>query len=1132
MILICTNEIAGATGYHKSVVQLANGLHGAGYSVALLGFLGPSDGSARALPLWPLHPGVPAFALQTLAADGGRLLHRNYHLALSGHLGSTPYGFTANQLAVLRELNAALTPEDTIVFTSAVQALAFQSALETDERRPRTVLQIHGDYLHHSFLWDLLRETRGVIDRLQTVADGLRAQFVPTFDDADVVYVPNFPGDDGTVVETVEHDGVNIALPASFQARKNQLDAVRALALVDDESVHLTLWGGVNRRNPYLVEVEDLITSLGLGDRVHLPGFGTEKDVYSTADIVLMTSLSEGFAYPLIEATYQGRPTVAYDFDFGPRESIDDGDSGFLVPQGDVERLAARLAELAADPEMRARFGAQARAIFDERFATAAVAERYRAMLGPESGNAVDLVKLFSTEGSDPVPAAAITHRQRRLGPRRVHQVTVSSAVQLHDVRLDDGRRVTTPRVHSTGGATRIEFDGGGAEVLSYATAPGSPERFYLASSTADHEFQVLPYLRRDADYGDGTPPVTDTVFAAAGGLRRMAPRELGPAALALLRKARRDVEWKVRQVASSRSAASRKGTSPAPVPAVGQTEGPTPPAPLGPVPAPSTTAAATSSATGGSTATAATEPSSKVSPSVLRTARRLVTVYSATAINAVAGLAKAPGGSTRRELPRHPRYPVVSGEDNFGTPINQHGGVAVRNSGTPARPTVTVKGEYDWLVLRDAATERRVEPPFEYGEFFERFCAAEREHQLFERTTSDGTHVWELGRAALVIQLAEALGYWGAGPAIGTPLRDEYEGAKRLTTAPPARRVVFDYARRGQSGYRTAAFRDDETMFIVQPEPDGYPEADDTNVTYPLHEFNQWRSDWRRRWAHQRVPDVDARPFEEALTRELGIRVDLGTHLRNRLVKFVDERDFWTPVFERVRPEEVLIPASHWLPGISLAAMRAGARVSDVQYADTGSYHPTFWFGGTPRYGASRFYAWSELWASRTNVFQEHVITPRRQPELRAALDADDVLPPTWDVCVISQARVLRRMIAFVADVVRERPGLRVVIAPHPTQRLTMESDLAAAGLAGKVTVSPHDTLSTIQRSAICVGGYSTSMWEAAALGRPTYTIPLPGYELTLQDVESGLFRVARSPHDLVPYEVPAARRDIFTVD
>src|SRR5699024_2830229 len=460
---------------------------------------------------------------------------------------------------------------------------------------------------------------------------------------------------------------------------------------------------------------------------------------------------------------------------------------------------------------------------------------------------------------------------------------------------------------------------------------------------------------------------------------------------------------------------------------------------------------------------------------------------------------------------------------------LNATGGVEVSNDGGAGRPSVTVRGEYDWLLLRDGVSQRRVTPPWSYGELFERLCAAEREHGLFDITTVDGVHVWELGRSALVIQLAEAAGLWGAASAVGGAVDDVYTGSKRLTTAPRARSVVFDYARRGQSGYRTAPFVDDETLFVVQPDAGGYPDVDETNLVYPFAEFTQWKKHWRRRWAHLRVPEVDARPFEAALSESLGIRVDLGDHLRNRLAKFLAEREFWTPVFERVQPEEVLIASSHWWAGISAAAARSGARVSDIQYALTSRYAPSFWFGQKPHHGATRFYTWSDFWAERTNVYDEHVVVPRDQPELEAAVEDPPSDEPTWDVCVISQPRVLRRILAFVQELVRERPDLRVVIAPHPAQRQISPRGLAAAGLASRVDIAAEDPLTTISRSRLSVGTFSTSLWESAALGRPTYVIEVPGHEETLQDMESGLFRLARTPHDLVPYEVPETRHRIF---
>ncbi|MCL2794544.1 MAG: glycosyltransferase [Microbacteriaceae bacterium] len=1114
MILICVNELAGPSGYHKSVVETTNALHRAGYPVAVLSFLGTADGAGRAIPGWALDLDVPVYALQTLPAEGGRLLHRNYHPVFHGTLAATRFEYTENQLAALRQINAALTEDDTIVFTAPIPAYVFNHAIDGQPRRAKTVLQIHNDYHFHDGLWKMLMESRSSIDKLQTVSNGLRAQFIPTFAESDVVFIPNLPGTGTAIVEPANHDRINVALPASIQHRKNQLDAIRALALVEDDKVELTLWGNVNRLNPYYIAVQQLIESLNLADRVHMPGFGSESDIYSTADIVLMTSLSEGFGYPLIEAGVHSLPAVAFDFDFGPRDVIEDDNSGYIVPVGDVDLLADRLSRLAADAALRAAFGRRAREIFDERFSTEAVVEQYRRLLGSPA-HRLDLTGLFATDEQEEIALDAISHGVRHLRGRTVHEIFVSSELELHDVQIDNGKRVTSPVVTRLPTGTKIELHAEGNEVVSYTTTHGGA-RHYLANTTAGGGFEVLPYLRSDADYGSGTPAVEDTIFANLGGSKRPSTAELASVFGSLARNAPRDVAWKIRQLAASARTASHR--DPATAATVQQA------APTASEPADAPRSAPTAAPPQNSLLQAAGLPKATMrslggmAASISKNATRLT-------IQRLATNTPAPA---RCEITRHPVFPTTSGVDNFGTPINRPGGVQVRNAGSTTRPTVSISGEYDWLLLRDAVGERRITAPFSYAEFFERICAAEREHGLFDITTRDGIHVWELGRSALIIQLAEAAGIWGKNDAIGAPVNDVYTGPKRLTTASPSRRVVFDYARRGQSGYRTAAYRDNETLFVVQPEVGGYPEVNDTNLVYPFHEFNQWRQGWRRRWTQLRAPEVDARPFEDALGKALGIKVDLGSHLRSRLLKFIDERDFFTPVFERVQPEEVLIASSHWWAGIAAAASRSGAVVSDIQYALTSRYAPSFWFGARPHYGASRFYTWSDYWAARTNVYEEHVVVPRQQPEFAAAAERDPG-DPKWDVCVISQPRVLRRILAFVQDLVRERSELKVVIAPHPAQRPIMERELAAAGLSGAVTIAPEDTLTTIQQSAICVGTFSTSLWEAAALNRPTYVIPVPGHEETLDDVEAGLFRLANSPHDLVPYEVPGYRNTIF---
>ena len=118
----------------------------------------------------------------------------------------TVYEFTPNQLAALRQLNDELTEDDTLFLTSPILALAFHHALAGEPHRVRTVLQIHGDYSHHAELREPLLAARGMIDRVQTVADGLRAQFTPPFDASDVVFIPNFPGEGTTPLERTAHE--------------------------------------------------------------------------------------------------------------------------------------------------------------------------------------------------------------------------------------------------------------------------------------------------------------------------------------------------------------------------------------------------------------------------------------------------------------------------------------------------------------------------------------------------------------------------------------------------------------------------------------------------------------------------------------------------------------------------------------------------------------------------------------------------------------------------------------------------------------------------------------------------------------------------------------------------------------
>jgi glycosyltransferase involved in cell wall biosynthesis len=88
------------------------------------------------------------------------------------------------------------------------------------------------------------------------------------------------------------------------------------------------------------------------------------------AQAFFLISNWEGFPRSILEAMRAGLPVVASAVG-GIDESVRDGETGFVIPRGDVEGLRARIEQLLLDPELRTRLGENGRARY-ERFFTLA----------------------------------------------------------------------------------------------------------------------------------------------------------------------------------------------------------------------------------------------------------------------------------------------------------------------------------------------------------------------------------------------------------------------------------------------------------------------------------------------------------------------------------------------------------------------------------------------------------------------------------------------------------------------------------------------------------------------------------------------------------------------------------------
>ncbi|MFV1980933.1 MAG: glycosyltransferase, partial [Rhodothermia bacterium] len=132
-------------------------------------------------------------------------------------------------------------------------------------------------------------------------------------------------------------------------AAKNYPLLLRAFqTLLQSRDANLLILGEGEER----AKLQGLIHDLGIEDHVLLPGYVENPWAYmSKADLFVLSSKWEGLPTVLVEALALGIRVVSTDCEYGPRELLEDGRYGLLVPVDDVDHLAAgMLKALDSDP--------------------------------------------------------------------------------------------------------------------------------------------------------------------------------------------------------------------------------------------------------------------------------------------------------------------------------------------------------------------------------------------------------------------------------------------------------------------------------------------------------------------------------------------------------------------------------------------------------------------------------------------------------------------------------------------------------------------------------------------------------------------------------------------------------------
>jgi glycosyltransferase involved in cell wall biosynthesis len=171
--------------------------------------------------------------------------------------------------------------------------------------------------------------------------------------------------------------GLFVGIVATLRSWKGHRYLIDAFARLGRDDARLVIVGD----GPQREALERQVAEAGLAARVHF--VGDRRDVapwFRALDVFALPSYAnEGVPQALVQAMMTGLACVTTAAGAIP-EVARDGETALVVPAEDVDALALALARLAADPGLRARLGAAARAHCVAGFSYEAMLDRMEAV--------------------------------------------------------------------------------------------------------------------------------------------------------------------------------------------------------------------------------------------------------------------------------------------------------------------------------------------------------------------------------------------------------------------------------------------------------------------------------------------------------------------------------------------------------------------------------------------------------------------------------------------------------------------------------------------------------------------------------------------------------------------------------
>jgi N-acetyl-alpha-D-glucosaminyl L-malate synthase BshA len=232
--------------------------------------------------------------------------------------------------------------------------------------------------------WEITRFSILRSDGITSVSDYLKQETVERFNVPEdrIEVIPNFV--DPELYSRAAHpcwknaflrDGEKLVLHVSnFRAVKRVRDVVKVFARVAKEVPSRLVFIGDGPDRP---EAADEARLQGVTDRVVFLGKqDSVAEIMACADLLVLPSQNESFGLVALEAMASGVPVIA-SCAGGLPEVVDNGETGFLAPVGDVEAMADGAIQILRDDDTWRRFSTAAQASAVERYGTNIIIPQY-----------------------------------------------------------------------------------------------------------------------------------------------------------------------------------------------------------------------------------------------------------------------------------------------------------------------------------------------------------------------------------------------------------------------------------------------------------------------------------------------------------------------------------------------------------------------------------------------------------------------------------------------------------------------------------------------------------------------------------------------------------------------------------